>query len=166
MEDSIAAKHELVAVVIRLSRTDLYRILLRQFFKFPIVLGLLFPVGLMAFSENQEGQGFWLSSGFLVLLFGILPAVQIFRMRNSPGVNSDMQHIFSDSGISTVMGPVSNFADWTFATRASENMRYITVHFKRGAVVLPKDQVQESKLRQIRAIVRSNLRAKAKLFSD
>lgn len=163
MDESIAAKHELLAVVIRFSKANLYRLLLRQFLKFPTVLGFLFPVGLVAFFEFRSGQGFYLSVGLLMFLFGVLPAIQIFRMRNSPGVNSDTQHVFSDSEISTVMGPVSNFAEWSYATDAAENKWHLTVRFKNGAVVLPKDQLQETELRLIRAIVRSNLKENAKL---
>src|SRR5437879_1570558 len=44
MANPIAPKHEPVAVVIRFSKADLYRLMLRQYFKFPIVLGFLFPV--------------------------------------------------------------------------------------------------------------------------
>ena len=79
--------------------------MLRQFSKFPAVLWLLFAVGLVAFFEYRGGQGFYFSVGLLVFLVGVLPAIQTFRMRKSPGGgNSETQHIFSDSGIATVMG--------------------------------------------------------------
>jgi hypothetical protein len=117
----------------------------------------------VAFFENKAGQGFYMSTGLLLLFFGLLPGVQIFRMRKSPGVNSDTQHVFSDSGISTVMGPVSNFAEWSFVIDATENKRHLTVRFKSGAVVLPKKQLQETELCAIRAIVRSNLKEMSKL---
>jgi hypothetical protein len=135
--------------------------MLRQFFKFPAILWLSFTVGLIAFFDYRAG-GFYYSVGVLVFIVGFLPGIQIFRMRKSPGVNSDTQHIFADSGISTVMGPVSNFAEWSYATDADENKRRLTVRFKNGAVVLPKDQLQETELRLIRAIIRSNLKEKAK----
>lgn len=61
------------------------------------------------------------------------------------------------------MGPVSNFAEWSFATEASEDKRHLTVRFKSGAVLLPKEQLQDAELHRIRAIVRSNLKGKAKL---
>jgi hypothetical protein len=115
MDDSIAAKHEPVAVVIRFNSADLYWLMLRQFFKFPAILWLSFTVGLIAFFDYRAG-GFYYSVGVLVFIVGFLPGIQIFRMRKSPGVNSDTQHIFADSGISTVMGPVSNFAEWSYAT--------------------------------------------------
>lgn len=166
MDDSIAAKHEPVAVVIRFSKAHLYWLFVRQLFRFPTILWLLLTVALVAFVEYRAGQGFYYSAGILVLMVGVLPGIQIFRMRNSPGVNSDTQHIFADPGISTVMGPLSNFAEWSFAADATEDKQHLTVKFRSGAVVLPKDQVQETELRHIRAIIRSNLREKAKLFSD
>jgi hypothetical protein len=166
MDDSITAKHEPVTVVIRISKAHLYWLIVRQFFKFPTILWLLFAVALIALVEYRAGEGFYYTAGILVLMVGVLPGIQIFRMRNSPGVNSDTRHIFADSGISTVMGPLSNFAEWSFAADATEDKRYVTVKFRSGAVVLPKDQLQETELRYIRAIVRSNLRDKAKLFSD
>ena len=61
------------------------------------------------------------------------------------------------------MGPISNFAEWSFATEAGEDKRHLTVCFKRGAVLLPKVQLQEAGLRHIRAIVRSKLKGGAKL---
>jgi hypothetical protein len=61
------------------------------------------------------------------------------------------------------MGSVSNFAEWSFVIDATENKRDLTVRFKSGAVALPKEQLQETELRDIRAIIRSNLKEKSKL---
>jgi hypothetical protein len=61
------------------------------------------------------------------------------------------------------MRPVSNFAEWSFATEAVEDKRHLTVRFKSGAVLLPKDQLQETELYRIRAIIRSNLKGQTKL---
>jgi hypothetical protein len=126
MDDSITAKHEPVTVVIRISKAHLYWLIVRQFFKFPTILWLLFAVALIALVEYRAGEGFYYTAGILVLMVGVLPGIQIFRMRNSPGVNSDTRHIFADSGISTVMGPLSNFAEWSFAADATEDKRYVT----------------------------------------
>ena len=146
MDNSIAAKHEPVfAVVIRFSKARLYWLFVRQFFRFPDNSVALIDGCLSSVSEYRAGQGFYYSAGILsFLMVGVLPGIQIFRMRDSPGVNSDTQHIFADSGISTVMGPLSNFAEWSFAADATEDKQHLTVKFRSGAVVLPKDQVRET----------------------
>jgi site-specific recombinase XerD len=100
----------------------------------------------------------------LLFFFGVLPLVQVLRMRNSPGVNSDTQHGFSATGISTMMGPVSNFAEWSFAKDAKEDNRHITVRFKSGAVLLPKNQLREEEVTAIRAAIRQNMHDRAVLW--
>lgn len=149
--------------MIRFSKAALFWLIVRQFFHFPAILWLSLTIALIAFVEYRAGQAFYYSVGVLIFVVAVLPGIQIFRMRNSPGVNSDTEHVFDDSGISTIMGPVSNFAKWSYATGAVENKRLLTVRFKRGAVVLPKGQLHETELRLIRAIIRSNLNEKAKL---
>ena len=62
------------------------------------------------------------------------------------------------------MGPISNFGDWSYTRKAKEDRRYLTIKFKRGAVILPKKQLHESELVAIREIVRSNMKENAKLW--
>jgi hypothetical protein len=165
MDASKAPTHEPVAVVVRFSKADLYRMILREFVRFPRLLGFLLPIACVAFFERRGGSGYYLSFALALFMFGAMPVIQIFRIRNHPGVDSDTQHVFSDSGISTAMGPLSNFAEWSFAASATEDERHLTVKFKSGAVVLPKNQLHDMELRQVRAIVRFNLKEKARLFT-
>jgi capsule polysaccharide modification protein KpsS len=105
-----------------------------------------------------------MSCAMLLLFFGVLPLVQLLRVRRGPGVNSDTQHGFSATGISTTRGPVSNFADWSFAKDAKEDKRHITVRFKSGAVLLPKDQLRDEQVTAIRAVIRQNMHNRAVLW--
>lgn len=91
-------KHEPVAVVIRFSSADLFWLMIRQFFKFPAVLWLVFAVGSVAFFEYRAGQGLYYSVGLLLFIVVVLPAIQAFRMRKSPGVNSETEHVFPMAG--------------------------------------------------------------------
>ena len=138
MDDLTKARPQPVTVVIRFNTSDIYRLTLLEFVKFPRALLFLLPVAGVGFFEAKAGEGPSLSLALLVFLFGVLPAIHVFRIRKSPGVNSETQHGFSDSGISTVMGPVSNFAAWSFGKDAAEDARHLTVRSKNGAVIPPR----------------------------
>lgn len=153
-----------VVVTVRFSKADLYRIILHGYVKFPTILGFLLPVAALAFFEVRGNGSFYLSCTMLLFFLGVLPLVQVVRMRNSPGINSDTQHGFSATGISTTMGPVSNFAEWSFAKDAREDDRHITVRFKSGAVLLPKNQLREDELTAIRTVIRQNMPDRAVLW--
>jgi hypothetical protein len=142
----------------------LYKIILRSYVEFPTILGFLLPVAAVAFYEIRGEGSPSMSCAMLLLFFGVLPLVQLLRVRRGPGVNSDTQHGFSATGISTTMGPVSNFADWSFAKDAKEDKRHITVRFKSGAVLLPKDQLRDEQVTAIRAVIRQNMHNRAVLW--
>jgi hypothetical protein len=153
-----------IVVTVRFSTADLYQIILRGFVRFPAILGFLLPVAFVAFFEGRGGRGFYLSCTMLLFFFGVLPVVQVLRMRNHPGIKSDTQHGFSATSISTIMGPISNFADWSFARDAKEDNRHITVRFKSGAVLLPKNQLGKEDITAIRAVIRQHLQDRAVLW--
>lgn len=98
-------------------------------------------------------------------VFAGLPGLHVLRIRNSPAVTTDTHHVSSNSGIASIIGPVSNFVDWSFARKADENRRYLVINFKQGSpFLLPKRQLNETELTTIRAIVRTHLKKAAKLW--
>lgn len=140
-------------------------LLIRDWTRFPTILIFLIPLALVAFSEVRDTGTFYGAFSFAIFVFCVLPGWLVFLGRNKPGLKDPVEYGFSNSGVSTVRGPVSNFVDWSVATEASENREYITIRFKRGTapVFLPKKQLQEAQLISLRELLNANLREKAKI---
>lgn len=155
----------LASVVITFTLGELYWLTVRQFLRFPVVLGFLVPILFILYTELRSGSSPLWACGLALFLFAVLPAVQVFRIRNSPGVKTPTRHEFTRIGISTFMGPVNNFGHWSYVKEASEGRNYLTIKFQRGAVILPKRQLTQDQAETIRSIVRAHLGRAAKLQS-
>jgi len=152
-------------ITVRISDFDLYwHVLITLFGNFrtgPIMLAVL---GCGAYFLLQTGTGPYTVVWWPLFMAGLLPWLVI---KKSPLRKNQIHYVLSDSGISTVSKPTSQFAEWSWVLRASENRRCLSITFKPNSFILiPKDQVSSEQLVAVRTMLRDHLNNKARLWSD
>jgi hypothetical protein len=153
----------LIEVTVRLNKLSLYWYWMKALTRFPAVLGFLLPIALVAYNEARMDRGFYVTLGLSLFLFVGLPWAAILLLYRNTLLKNPVRFTFSDSGISTVLPPVSNFVEWSFASRAIENSRYILIFLKNGFVLLPKDQMSESDVMAVRFMIGEHMKSNARL---
>jgi hypothetical protein len=152
----------LIEVTVRLNKRSLHWYWMKVLTRFPAVLMFLLPIALVAYNQARMNQGFYFTVGLSLFLFVGLPWAAILLFRNTL-LKNPVRYTFSDSGISTALPPVSNFVEWSFASRAIENRRYILIFLKNGFVLLPKDQMSKSDLMAVRFMIGEHMKSNARL---
>lgn len=147
-----------IEITVRLGKVGLYWSWLKAVARFPIVLMILVPVGYVAFNEARLGQGFYATLWLSLFLFVGLPWVFILLAYRKTLLKKPVRYIFSDSGISTDVPPVSSFVEWSFAVRATENRWYILVFLKNGFVLLPKNQMNQQEIAAVRTAISDHIK--------
>ena len=130
------------------------------------VLVLIVGVGILNAILNHQLKQFYMSTLVFILFCLVFLWIQpILSMRN-PVMKAPFCHTFSPLGISTKFRGGDISLEWVNIKKASETSRYVSVYGRNGGapMLIPKEQLSEREIAQVRTILKSSLHDKAKLM--
>lgn len=168
----MADQTQAITIRFQLSKSDVYRALVRNIVRKAWFLALVPIVGvssvLIALLEPAK-YGDQLYSGVLTILFGAffflgVPYAQARSAMKNPSFRGPLVYTFSGEGILTEGKYASGRMDWELVKGVSESDRYIFVRMAQDCFhVIPKNQVSEADTSTLKSILRTCVKGKVRL---